>query len=130
MFIRFVTDKLDYDTGKPVGVFAVAYRLLDDEYDVLRTYEAKEIRATLDWFKENLPIPVKFSRSSRPNREDKGICWFRSSASDCIKNIRYLVHLVSEQNVIVHEHTTSQPGYLIYEDEFQVVAEPFSKTSS
>jgi hypothetical protein len=126
MFIRFVTDQPDEDTGIPVGVFAIAYRLLDNtEVD---DCERTEIRKTLDWFKTNLPIPKRFVRSRKPHRQDRGICWFKSDAIECVTNIRYLVHLVREQNVIVRELTTETPGYMIYEDRFQVVAEPFATT--
>lgn len=126
MYVRFVTDRLDDDTREPVGVFAVAYELVDDvsvpEY--LRT----EMRKTLDWFKSNLPVPDQFARSRRPHRLDKGICWFKSSATECMSHVRYLVHLVSEEHVIVRELVTEVPGYAIYEDDFQVVAEPFATT--
>ncbi len=126
MYIRFATDRLDEDTGKPLGVFSVAYQLIESES--LQDYQYAEIRATLDWFKKNLPIPTRFTRSRRPHREDKGICWFKVEAADCMKHVRYLVHLVAEHDVVVREIVTDSPGYLIYEDQHQVVAEPFAET--
>lgn len=36
--------------------------------------------------------------------------------------------LVSEHDVVVRELFTDTPGYLIYEDDSQVVAQPFSST--
>lgn len=126
MYIRFATDRLDEDTGKPVGVFAVAYQLL--ESDSLAEYQYSEIRTTLNWFKTNLPIPTRFTRSRRPHREDKGICWFKSEAVDCMRHVRYLAHLVAEHDVVVREIVTDSPGYVIYEDGQQVVAEPFAET--
>ena len=126
MFIRFVTDRLDDDTGVPSGVFAVAYTILDGaEID---DYYRNEIRKTLVWFTSNLPIPARFKRSRKPNRQDRGICWFKSEATECMANVRYLVHLVREQDIVVRELMTDTPGYMIYEDDFQVVAEPFSST--
>ena len=126
MFIRFATDRLDEDTHKPLGVFAVAYQLLDG--DSLEDFQRTEIRETLDWFKTYLPIPDRFVHSRKPNREGKGICRFKSSATECITHIRYLAHLVSDQNIGVGEMMTEKPGYAIYEDDFQIVAEPFAKT--
>jgi hypothetical protein len=126
MFIRYVTDRRDEDTNAPAGVFTAAYRLLEDPGapDYLRD----EIRTTLDWFKRNLPIPARFARSRRPHRDDKGVCWFKTEASDCMHHIRYLAYLVAEQGVVVRELSTDNPGYRIYEDDSQVVAEPFSST--
>ena len=48
MFIRFTTDRIDEDTDKPLGVFAVAYDLLEDA--PLADFERSEIRRTLNWF--------------------------------------------------------------------------------
>jgi len=126
MFIRFVTKQIDEETSKPQGIFASAYELLEN--GVLEEFERKEIRRTIDWFKSNLPIPDRFVRSRKPHREDKGVCWFKCSATECMTHIRYLVQLVSEQDVITRELTTEKPGYVIYEDDSQVVAEPFSTT--
>lgn len=126
MFIRFVTDQLDTDTGQPMGVFGAAYQLLDD--DQLPDHSRAEIRSTLNWFKTNLPIPDRFARSRKPNRQDNGICWFKTQATECMHNIRYLLMLVSEHDVVVRELFTDTPGYLIYEDDSQVVAQPFSST--
>ena len=126
MFIRFITDRFDDDTRKPRGVFAVAYNHLED--DSLAGFEQKEIRKTLDWFKTNLPITDRFVRSRKPHREDKGICWFKSSAKECMTHIRYLVYLVADHEIVVRELRTEQPGYVIYEDDSQVVAEPFATT--
>lgn len=126
MFIRFVTDQLDAETGQPMGVFGAAYQLL--EGDLLPDYSRAEICLTLTWFKTNLPIPDRFSRSRKPHRQDNGICWFKTQATECMRNIRYLVLLVSEHDVVVRELLTDTPGYMIYEDDSQVVAQPFSST--
>lgn len=126
MFIRFVTDQLDDDTGRPLGIFAVAYDLLEN--GTLEEFEKMEIQETISWFKSNLPIPVRFVRSRKPHREDKGICWFKCSATECMTKIRYLVNLVAGCDIPVRELKTEKPGYVIYEDDSQVVAEPFSTT--
>ncbi len=126
MFIRFVTDQLDHDTNEPLGIFGAAYRLLDDAQ--IPDYSRAEIRSTLNWFKTHLPIPDRFVRSRKPHREDNGICWFKTQAGDCMRHIRYLVVLVSEHDIAVRELITETPGYMIYEDDSQVVAQPFSST--
>ncbi len=126
MFIRFVTGQLDEDTSKPRGIFAAAYELLEN--GALAESERAEIRRTIDWFKSNLPIPGRFVRSRKPHREDNGLCWFKCSATECMSHIRYLVQLVTDHDVVVRDLTTDKPGYLIYEDDSQVVAKLFSST--
>ncbi len=75
-----------------------------------------------------MPIPKRFQRSTKPHRESKGIYWFKTDADDCIRHVRYLGYLVADHNVVVRELTTDRPGYIIYEDNYQVVAEPFADT--
>ena len=126
MFIRFVTDEPDPDTGLPSCVFAAAYQLLRE--DSTPEYLRLEIRSTLDWFVKNLPVPKRFCRSRKPNRSDNGICWFKADATQCVSHVCYLVYLVSECGIAVREVRTKQPGYAIYEDESQVVTQPFAST--
>ena len=126
MFIRFVTDQLDAHTDQPLGVFGAAYRLLEE--DEIPDYSRTEIRTTLNWFKANLPIPERFARSRKPHRQDNGICWFKTHANGCMREIRYLAQLVAEHDITVRELLTDTPGYMIYEDDSQVVAQPFSST--
>jgi hypothetical protein len=126
MFIRFVTDQADGDTNQPLGIFAAAYRLLDD--DRVPDFSRSEIRKTLDWFKVHLPIPDRFVLSRKPHRQDDGICWFKTDATECMRYIRYLVLLVSEHDIMIRELLTDTPGYKIYEDDSQIVARPFAST--
>ena len=126
MFIRFVTDQYDPNTGQPMGIFAAAYWLLEN--DRIPDYSRAEIRKTLDWFKTNLPIPDRFVRSRKPHRRDNGVCWFKTHASECMRHVRYLALLVSEHDIAVRELLTDTPGYMIYEDDAQVVTQPFSST--
>ena len=126
LFIRFATDRTDEDTQRPVGVFSVAYQLLRE--DEIAEYQQNEIRTALDWFQNNLSVPERFSKSRKPHRESKGVCWFKAEAIECMRNVRHLIQLISEHDVIVRELTTKLPGYIIYEDTNQVVTEPFSST--
>lgn len=126
MFIRFVTNQLDIDNDEALGIFGASYSLLEN--DAIPDYMKAEIRETLNWFKRNLLIPDRFVRSRKPHREDNGICWFKADATDCMHHIRYLVLLVSEHDIQVRELRTESPGYIIYEDEAQVVAKPFAST--
>ena len=126
MYLRFVTNQADEITGLPLGVFAVAYDLWRDELNPQHIRD--EIRVTLDWFVKHLPVPDRFRRSRKPHREAKGLCWFKTDATECVQHVRYLVHLVEECDIHVRKLTTSEPGYTIYEDDFQLVAEPFGST--
>ncbi len=124
--LRFVASDPDRDDDRPEGVFAAAYDIL--HRDRSPKFIQDEIRKTLDWFVAELPIPGRFVRGRRPHRSDTGLCWFKPASDDCIRNVRYLVHLVSECGIPVREIRTDKPGYVIYEDEHQVVAKPVADT--
>ena len=130
-FVRFVTGVSDPDDGTPLGVFAACYDLLRDE-DTGETMAA-ELRAYLDWFKEHLEVPDRFSRYAYTSRGFRGvrghaICWYRSSSQNFIRHMWTLVRILREHGITVTKITTENPGYVAYEDEYQVVAIPVADT--
>ena len=54
------------------------------------------------------------------------MCWFKPSATQHIARIREMVCILEQHGVFVHVFKTDRPGYIVYEDEFQIVAEPFA----
>lgn len=120
MLIRFVITERDSESHQKLGVFQAAYNLLRSEQ--LGSVEMTELRGLLDWFKENLPSPPK------PN--PRAIFWFKSNAEESTKMIWQLVRFLEEQGIFVELIKTERPGYVIYEDKFQVAAIPFKDTMS
>jgi len=128
MFIRFIIDEMDNDSQVPTGIFHAAGYLRDS--GLLADHEARRLQALRNWFDKYLEKPSKFSRSSSKaqHKKHKAISWFRDSATKHIKNIREMMQILSQHGIVVRMITTERPGYVVYEDEFQVVAEPFSDT--
>ena len=54
------------------------------------------------------------------------MCWFKASATAHIAKAREISFILEQNDVYVHEIKTRRPGYIVYEDEYQVVAEPFA----
>lgn len=124
MFLRFIVDEVDESSLAPAGVFVVASRL--EDYRTLSSTDHHHLLDVLQWFKENLDTPTQFNRSGRPRRATRGICWFRPSAHEHIRKARELARLIDQQGIWVRMIKTGQPGYVVFEDEFQIVAEPFA----
>ena len=85
-------------------------------------HRAKEI---LSWFDKNLPAPSRFSRSSKPNAHCVAISWFKPTALECIQKMKDLAGILYIHDIPVRIITTNQPGYVVYEDECQIAAQPF-----
>ncbi len=124
--IRFVTDERHAPYGHRTGIFASAYDARRDRR--LAPDDHEELRELLLWFKENLPIPDRFAVSQRPHAVDSGVSWIRASAHDHIGRLRRMAELLQGLGISVHELRTVRPGYVLYEDDHQVVALPFADT--
>jgi hypothetical protein len=130
-FLRFVASSRDQDSGFDAGAFSVAYELLAG--GELTEAEQAVLREHLAWFEKHLPAPARFNRTSSKGydrRNTKGIAWFRDTATECLKRMHALKRVLE-----LHGHSISlvreeRVGYIVHEDEFQVIAEPFSDTKT
>lgn len=126
MYIRFVVDNLDCDSGKRQGIFQAIDSL--QEEGLLYAYEdvtAKDIRK---WFSKYLKKPKSFNRSSKPHAISKAISWFKPTAKEHIEKMRQLATIIEGHGIHVHTIRTDRPGYIVYEDEYQITAEPYHET--
>ena len=62
----------------------------------------------------------------KPGRQSKAVCWFRSGAAEHLKRVWDLIAICENNDVPIYMIRTEQPGYVVYEDFVQVVAEPFA----
>ena len=118
-YIRFVVDWKDEDSGVEQGIFQAAYRA--QEWGNVTGTDAEEIEILREWFSENLKKPNSFGRS----RFNLGICWFKPCANEHINRIWQMIRILERNGVYVKKIRTDKPGYVVYEDEWQLVAEPF-----
>jgi hypothetical protein len=126
MFIRFVIPQNDPDSGRRQGLFQALTEL--DHAGVLEPHEAELYDEVYDWFKANLLKPRSFTRSSKPHAKKVALSWFKDSATEHIAKMRVLAHILDAHGVVVDVIQTERPGYVVYEDDLQVAAEPFSET--
>ena len=128
-FLRFVGNRRNADSGVEMGLFEISFALAD--HKGTSDTSADAIREQLAWFAKNLPKPVRFNRTRSKGyyrRNTRGICWFKDSATECLSRMRVLQEIAE-----AHGHNTKmiseqRIGYVVYEDDFQVVAEPFNDT--
>lgn len=128
MYLRFTTQfKNEY--GQPeTGVFqALGYLIRSEQvfdYDHARL---KEIQA---WFNRELERPKRFNKHSSKNKGDVAISWFKDSATEHLKNMYDLIPIFENYEIQVELIKKENPGYKVYEDDFQIVTLPHGKEKS
>lgn len=129
--IRFAGRDLDPASGRPLGIFQLAAELANSRR--LPASDHRRLTALRTWFNEHLAQPRRFShwkdgwrRSAYGwQRQPIAISWFRSDAVQCLKYAEAMADLLRTYGIHVDRLTCTNPGYITYEDEYQVVAVPF-----
>ena len=128
MYIRFVVNRKDEDSGRRIGLFHVSRELR--ESNLLSEFEEDQLLAIRNWFNENLEKPEAFARSKKPHAKGVAISWFKDSAQEHISKMYEITAILTAHGIGVEVIRTSKPGYIVYEDEFQVTAEPYAETNT
>jgi hypothetical protein len=129
-FIRFVVPTwIHRESQAPIGVISDAYELLRQE--IVSSELCRELERWIAWFEENLSVPDRFNRTKSKGwyrRETRGISWLRASAVDHLAAMTELAACIAKCGHATAELRAERVGYVIYEDEIQVIAEPFRDT--
>jgi hypothetical protein len=128
MFIRFVINNYDPDSGKRQGLFQAMSDL--ESAGKLLPYEQQIYDEIYDWFRHNLKKPRSLSKSAKPHAKNVAISWFKDTAKEHIDKIRSLVTILNSHGIVTDMIRSERPGYVVYEDEYQVAAEPFKETGT
>ena len=126
MYVRFVTNETHPDSGRRLGALNALCNLRDD--GKLLPWEHDRAGEIMGWFDKYLKRPGSFNRSTRPHRVEKALSWFKDSADEHIGLMREMAGILESHGVVVEVITTDRPGYITYEDEYQIAAEPFADT--
>jgi hypothetical protein len=128
-FLRFVVSTIDTDSGRASGVFQLAVQLKDSA--LLSDHDRQVLHDELAWFNEHLTEPARFNRSKSKGsyrRKTRGISWFRDTATECLSRMHELKRILEINGHPVTIIREARVGFIIYEDDHQVVAEPFADT--
>ena len=125
-YVRFIVSSIDEDSHQELGVFHAVGNLRDNGELQLR--EEEEHERIREWFNKNLEKPTRFTASKPPfhRKKNKAISWFKESAHEHIARVRSLVAILERHGVAVRMLRTERVGYVVYEDEYQIVAEAFA----
>jgi hypothetical protein len=121
MFVRFVVGTDAENAAWLTGVVTEA-RLLRDA-GKLYDYESGRLEAIYDWLNEHLPCPPFDKKLRRGEWTRDAVAWFRADAKGPIQRMWDIVAILREHGITVRIVSTERPGKVVYEDEYQVVAE-------
>jgi len=128
-YLRFVIPNRSVESGYRTGFLRGAEVVR--ESGVLADYEEKRLEEIFAWFKKNLPVPNRVSRKRNAyHKNHRGLAWFKDTALDHIGLAREVVDLLHLHGVVVETLKTDRPGFIVYEDNFQIIAEPFSDSGA
>jgi hypothetical protein len=128
-FIRFVLSRRHPDSGVEDGIFALAYELRDSPH--LEAADRDVLIENLAWFEKNLETPTRFNRTKSKGfyrRKTRGIAWLKATASDHLTGMHQIKGVLERYGLPVLMLSETRVGYVIYDDAFQIVAEPFADT--
>jgi hypothetical protein len=118
MLVRFCLLGRDPYSHSPQGVFQAAIELRDR--GLLEPYEEEWLERDLGWLRMHLPSPDCLKDAGN----DRAICWFKPGARRAIDKVRGIVALLETRSIHVRMVTSADPGTIVYEDAWQVVAKP------
>jgi hypothetical protein len=125
-YIRFVIGKQNKNTEQEEGLFRSAYAL-QRSIEISAT-DKKNLDDLIGWFEKNLKSPDRLNRSKSKGyrrRTTKGVSWFKPEAVEHIDRMRSIAAVLEAYDHLTSQISTEKPGYVVYEDNHQIVAEPF-----
>lgn len=121
MFVRFVVGVGSDNPYTLTGIITIARELRDS--GKLEPFEMEWVNEIFGWFNENLPKPPFQSKLASQEWTHDAVAWFRPTAGEFIARMWDLTALLREHGVQVLFVQRKHPGHIVYEDQFQVVAE-------
>lgn len=130
-FIRFALARRHPDSGVEEGVFTLAYELRDSPR--VEAADRELLTENLTCFEKNLETPTRFNRTRSKGfyrRKTRGIPWFKDTATQHLARMHQIKAVLERHGHAVVMLSESKVGYVIHDDAFPVVAEPFSDTQT
>jgi len=121
-YIRFVCFQSIGRQRSRLGLFkAIDEAVVSEHAPGWAIVEARELSA---WFNANLAIPKQFSVGGQKGYGQPGLSWFKPVAVEHIRRMHRLKVALEECGIHVEVLTTRAPGLIVWQDQFQIVAEP------
>jgi hypothetical protein len=122
MYLRFITEFRDeYDEIK-TGVFQAMGYLC--RTDIMYDFDKRRLMELRDLFNLQLERPTRFSKSLKKNAPKVSLSWYKSTATQHLTKMYEVKELMAPYGIFVTVIKRENPGYIVYEDEYQVSTLP------
>lgn len=122
VYVRFVCFHTVGRNRNRLGVFkAIDEAVKSDHAPAWAITEARRQNA---WFNANLSIPKQFSAGGHRGFGQPGLSWFKPVATEHIARMHSLKRALEACGIYVEMLTARDPGLIVWQDDFQIVAEP------
>jgi len=125
MYLRFITEFINEWNENQTGVFQALGHLIRSDHTF--EYDKQKLEEIRAWFNNNLEKPDRFNKHSNKNKSNIAISWFKDTSNLHVKKMYDLIPIFENYNILIQVIKKENPGYKIFEDEFQVVTIPHGK---
>ena len=122
IYIRFACFHLVESQRQRLGLFQTLQAARDCNF--APSWALSQIADINGWFDANLAVPKQFSRD---RHGQPGLSWFKTIATEHIKQMHQLKLALEACGIHVEVLTAHNPGRVVWQDEHQIVAEPGSR---
>ena len=124
-YIRFVVPQVNPESKTLLGFLHGAAALIEEGKQP--EYIIQSIEDEISWFNRNLNEPDCYKQNMGINNIERGVCWFKPTAIEHLQHGWNLVALLDDAGIAIRFVTSEDPGAIIWEDEYQVVAKPWRR---
>lgn len=124
MYIRFITQFINPYGENETGIF-MALKFVREGYSLAHDDDVMKLKQLTQWFHDYLAKPTRFSNASNKNPASISLSWFKDSAKEHIQKMNEVVEILERYDIVIERLNTKNPGYIVYEDDYQVSAIPF-----
>lgn len=121
-YVRFVCFQTIGRRRDRLGLFAAIDAAVESEH--APGWAIREARTLSAWFNANLALPTAFSRGGHKGYGQPGLSWFKPTATEHIARMHALKTALEACGIHVEMMTSKDPGFIVWQDEHQIVAEP------
>lgn len=103
----------------------MALKYLRDDHSLTADDDIKKLRELSGWFDRNLEKPARLSKGTSKLNANISLSWFKDSAKHHIRRMQEFIEIAERYDIVVERIFSKNPGYIVFEDEYQVSAVPF-----